>query len=77
MTETKRPVGRPRMHSDEDIITAIREGATTANELLAVLGLKHKTSLFSRLRALQERGMIEMIQGNGPHPTTVRIKEDE
>jgi hypothetical protein len=77
MTEIKRPVGRPRMHSDEEIIEAIRGGATTANELLAVLGLKHKTSLLDRLSSLADRGMIEITGGRGPHPYIMRLKEGE
>lgn len=77
MENTKRPVGRPRKYSDEDLLNAIRNGATTAAEILEAVGAKHKTTLFDRLMTLEYQGLIKLDVPTGPRPIRVRLVESD
>lgn len=58
-------MGRPRKHSDAEIIAVINaNGTSTINALMSELGLKHKTTFIQRLRRLHEFGCIVLVERN-------------
>jgi len=55
-------MARPSTYTDDQILDAIENGATTPNKLLKTLDLKSKTTLITRLRRMRDDGLVTMVE---------------